>query len=79
MKKQYKLYYNTTFIQNPATPIKSEGGMLIWECDLHGFRVHRVDVCTCDNIYTARVLRDIIHDNLKQEVQIEEVEVVDYE
>lgn len=74
MKKQYKLYYNTTFIQNPIER-EYEKDELIWVSTLHAFKYQRIDVCTCDNIYTARVLRDIIHDSLKQDVQIEEVEV----
>ena len=76
MKKQYKLYYHTA---NLSSLKPSEDGKFVWSGNVNAFRVLRVDVCTCDNIYTAQVLRDIIRDSLKQEVQIEEVEVDCYE
>ena len=73
MKKQYKLYYYTTFSPDVGVEIvKSNIGF----CELRGaFRVHRIDVCTCDNIYTAKMLCNIIDDSLNLEVRIEEVEV----
>lgn len=77
MKKQYKLYYYTTFSPDFGIEIvKSDIGV----CKLRGgFRVTRVDVCTCDNIYTAKMLCNIIDDSLNLTVRIEEVEDEDYE
>lgn len=73
MKKQYKLYYRT--IIGEPRPLTFDKEMFCWRGHVNDFRSQRIDVCTCDNIYTAQVLRDIIHDSLKQDVLIEEVEV----
>lgn len=73
MKKQYILYYRT-LIGEPR-PLTFDKEMICWRGYADDFRCQTIKVCTCDNIYTAQVLRDIIHDSLKQDVQIKEVEV----
>ena len=73
MKKQYKLYYYTTAYPSHNIELIEKDS---WDYELRGaFRVTRVEVCTCDNIYTAKMLCNIIDDSLNLAVRIEEVEV----
>lgn len=77
MKKQpHKLYYHMTIGQKP---VELEDGVFVWNTNSDDFPNIRVDICTCDNIFTAIRLRDILRYSLKRDIQIEEVEVDNYD
>lgn len=76
MKKQYKLYHNIIDFEDHS---QQNGGKIIIENQPHNFRIVRFDVCTCDDLYVALELSNIIHDRKDLNILIEEVEVDDNE